>query len=92
MAAARCESGCAWGEQQPSSNGYSYNLRLPGQCYDAEAGLHNNVNRDYDPPLGQHGWSQGTTGIAEVDAGYGPSIGRNRNMRLVANTRWEVWL
>jgi len=42
----------AWGEQQPISNGYTYNLRFPGQYYDAETGLHNNVNRDYDNSIG----------------------------------------
>ena len=30
------------------------NLRLPGQYYDAETGLHYNVFRDYDPSLGRY--------------------------------------
>jgi RHS repeat-associated protein len=46
--------GNAWGEQQPTSNGYSYNLRFPGQYFDAETGLHQNVNRDYDPATGTY--------------------------------------
>jgi len=47
--------GNAWGEQQPSSNGYSYNFRFPGQYFDVETGLHQNVNRDYDPSTGMYG-------------------------------------
>ena len=42
----------AWGEQQPISTGYTYNLRFPGQYYDAETGLHYNTNRDYDTSIG----------------------------------------
>ena len=44
----------AWGEQQPISTGYTYNLRFPGQYYDAETGLHNNLNRDYDNTIGKY--------------------------------------
>ena len=32
----------------------SYNLRLPGQYYDAETGLNQNYNRDYDPQTGRY--------------------------------------
>lgn len=32
-------------------------LRLPGQTYDAETGLHYNYYRDYDPSLGRYGES-----------------------------------
>jgi RHS repeat-associated protein len=45
--------GNAWGEQQPTSSGYTYNLRLPGQYFDAETGLSNNANRDYDSGSGR---------------------------------------
>ncbi|HKU17907.1 MAG TPA: RHS repeat-associated core domain-containing protein, partial [Candidatus Saccharimonadales bacterium] len=47
--------GNAWGEQQPTSNGYSYNLRFPGQYFDSETGMHQNVHRDYDPATGTYG-------------------------------------
>jgi RHS repeat-associated protein len=30
------------------------NLRLPGQYYDAETGLHYNYFRDYDPGVGRY--------------------------------------
>ncbi len=33
---------------------FQMNLRLPGQVYDAEAGLHYNYLRDYDPALGRY--------------------------------------
>ena len=32
----------------------TYNLRLPGQYYDKETGLHYNYHRDYDPNLGRY--------------------------------------
>ena len=32
----------------------SYNLRFPGQYYDAETGKHYNFNRDYDPVTGRY--------------------------------------
>ncbi|MGC0014151.1 RHS repeat-associated core domain-containing protein, partial [Ralstonia pseudosolanacearum] len=31
-----------------------YNLRFPGQVYDAETGKHYNANRDYDPAGGRY--------------------------------------
>ncbi|WP_233842105.1 RHS repeat-associated core domain-containing protein [Dyella sp. 2HG41-7] len=46
--------GNAWGEQSPTSNGYTYNPRFQGQYADAETGLNYNVNRDYDPNLGRY--------------------------------------
>ncbi|GAC1421133.1 MAG: hypothetical protein NVSMB6_22800 [Burkholderiaceae bacterium] len=33
---------------------FEMNLRLPGQVYDAETGLHQNYYRDYDPQLGRY--------------------------------------
>ena len=32
----------------------AYNLRFPGQYYDAETGLSQNWNRDYDPLTGRY--------------------------------------
>jgi RHS repeat-associated protein len=41
--------------ENPSGLGaFSYNLRFPGQYYDAETGLHYNYFRDYDPRLGRY--------------------------------------
>jgi RHS repeat-associated protein len=31
---------------------FAYNLRFPGQYFDAETGLHQNYHRDYNPPTG----------------------------------------
>jgi RHS repeat-associated protein len=41
--------------ENPSSLGvFSYNLRFPGQQYDAVVGLHYNYFRDYDPASGRY--------------------------------------
>jgi RHS repeat-associated protein len=33
---------------------FTYNLRFPGQIYDSQAGLSQNVFRDYDPAIGRY--------------------------------------
>jgi len=41
--------------ENPSGLGaFKYNLRFPGQYYDAEIGTHYNYFRDYDPSLGRY--------------------------------------
>ena len=41
--------------ENPSGLGaFSFNLRFPGQYYDAETGTHFNWNRDYDPATGRY--------------------------------------
>ena len=45
--------GNAWGEQAPVTNGYTYNLRFPGQYFDIESGLANNLLRDFDSSTGR---------------------------------------
>lgn len=41
--------------QNPNGLGtFTYNLRLPGQYYDAETGLHYNTTRDYNPATGRY--------------------------------------
>jgi RHS repeat-associated protein len=41
--------------QNPSAQGsFTFNLRFPGQYYDAETGLHYNYFRDYSPSLGRY--------------------------------------
>ena len=41
--------------ENPSGLGaFSFNLRFPGQYYDAETGLHYNYFRDYDPTIGRY--------------------------------------
>ena len=47
--------GVAAPNENPTSLGtFTYNLRFPGQVYDAETGKHYNVNRDYDPAGGRY--------------------------------------
>lgn len=44
-----------FGEQLPTSaTGYTFNLRFPGQYYDAETMLHDNGHRTYDPSTGRY--------------------------------------
>jgi RHS repeat-associated protein len=46
-------------DEDPDANSVAFDLplRLPGQRYDAETGLHYNYFRDYDPSLGRYGES-----------------------------------
>jgi RHS repeat-associated protein len=45
-------------DENPSGLGaFDLPLRLPGQRYDAETGLHYNYFRDYDPSIGRYGES-----------------------------------
>ena len=45
----------AFGENQPTTtNNTVFNLRYPGQYYDAESKLHYNINRYYDPATGRY--------------------------------------
>jgi RHS repeat-associated protein len=47
--------GTAAANQNPSGLGtFPYNLRFPGQYYDAETGLLQNWNREYDPIVGRY--------------------------------------
>jgi RHS repeat-associated protein len=42
-------------DQNPSSLGiFSFNQRLPGQVFDAESGLFQNWNREYNPRIGRY--------------------------------------
>lgn len=43
----------------------AYNLRLPGQVFDGQAGLHQNGYRDYDPAIGRYP-SSDPSGLAGV--------------------------
>src|SRR5690554_6678902 len=44
-------------DQDPDANSVAFDLplRLPGQRYDKETGLHYNYFRDYDPSVGSYG-------------------------------------
>lgn len=48
-----------FGTTAPNSNpggvgALTFNLRLPGQYFDSESGLHYNYHRDYDPSVGRY--------------------------------------
>ncbi len=53
-------TGTAFGEHAPEqdvdgdSQAFVFNLRYPGQYFDAESGLHYNYFRDYEPGTGRH--------------------------------------
>ena len=40
--------------RRTSGRSFVYNLRFPGQYYDAETGLNYNMARDYDPAVGRY--------------------------------------
>ncbi len=42
------------GDPDGNGNSVELNVRLPGQYYDSESGLHYNYFRDYDPTLGRY--------------------------------------
>ncbi len=42
------------GAPEPIAGGVTCHLRLPGQVFDPETGLHANHHRDYDPVLGRY--------------------------------------
>ena len=47
--------GARGANEDPSGLGvFTFNLRFPGQYYDAETGLHYNYFRDYDPSVGRY--------------------------------------
>src|SRR4030095_930840 len=47
--------GAGAAKENPSGLGvFTFNLRFPGQYFDAETGLHYNYFRDYDPNVGRY--------------------------------------
>ena len=55
-------------DENPSGAGtFNLPLRLPGQYYDTESGLHYNYFRDYDPSVGIYKQSDPLGLIAGVD-------------------------
>ena len=44
----------AFGQSRPIIEKIEFNLRLPGQYYDEESGLHQNLYRNYDPEVGHY--------------------------------------
>lgn len=83
--------GNPWNEVAPTSNGYTYNLRAPGQYFDVETGLNYNVNRDYDSatgryiesdPIGQAGgWSTYAYGLNNPLSYFDP-LGLQTNINM----------
>ena len=47
-------SNSAFGENAPSVQTVTFNLRFPGQYFDAETGLNYNYFRDYEPGTGRY--------------------------------------
>jgi RHS repeat-associated protein len=76
--------------ERPSGKGptFTYNLRLPGQYFDAETGLHYNGFRDYDPKTGRYLESD-PIGLAGGLNTY--SYVRNNPLRLIdPYGLWEI--
>ena len=66
---------------------FTLDLRLPGQVYDAETGLHYNYQRDYDPALGRY-LTADPIGLAGGTQPYGYA-GGNPLMRVDALGLYE---
>ncbi len=60
----------AFGKANITINAIENNLRFPGQYFDAETGLHQNFNRDYDPSIGRYIESD-STGLRDGMNTYG---------------------
>lgn len=82
------------------------NLRFPGQYYDAETGLHYNVMRDYNPPIGRYTQSDpiglaggintfayvGNNSVNSVDPwGLQSSDSDKGQWGPVTNALWDFW-
>ncbi|WP_291773904.1 RHS repeat-associated core domain-containing protein [Luteibacter sp.] len=60
-----------FGETSPvSTSGYKFNLRFPGQYFDVESGLADNLNRTYDPTSGRFVQSD-PLGLSAGNSTYG---------------------
>jgi len=72
--------------ENPASQGtFHYNLRFPGQYYDAETGTHYNYYRDYDPAAGRYEQSDPiglAGGMNTFDYGAGDPVGTSDPMGL----------
>ncbi|MBL1265044.1 RHS repeat-associated core domain-containing protein [Candidatus Methylomicrobium oryzae] len=89
--------GTALPMEDPDANGvtFSYNLRLPGQYYDRETGLHYNYFRDYDPntgryaqsdPIGLNGGINTYAYVSNNPLGYVDPEGKNASLIIGALT------
>lgn len=47
-------AGAPFGNHDPESNGFVFDMRFPGQRYDSATGLNYNYFRDYDPGTGRY--------------------------------------
>jgi RHS repeat-associated protein len=69
----------------------AYNLRFPGQYYDAETGLNQNWNRDYDPLIAKYIESDPTGLRAGINTyGYATPAMRPPSWRKNCFSSWVM--
>ena len=73
---------------------FAFNLRFPGQVFDGQAGLHQNVARDYDPALGRYVESDPiglSGGINTFSYALGNAIATSDASGLLSLSMTESW-
>lgn len=86
-------AGNAWGESAPTSTGYTYNLRFPGQYYDVETGMVYNDARYFDPATGRFSQSD-PLGLFGGQASTYAYVGGNPLIHTdpAGLITWQQWL
>jgi RHS repeat-associated protein len=78
----------AFGDNTPSLQQLTYNPRFPGQLFDQESGLNDNINRTYNASLGRYIQAD-PIGLSGGQASLYPYVGSNTLTRV--DPKGEIW-